>query len=815
MTTTKLSVVAALLFALNMTTNSGVLSAESAPVDAFGDPLPPGALARMGTMRLRHGSQIYTIAYSPDGKLLASGSAHGELRLWDAATGKLVQRFVDPFGSVFHVIAFSPDGELLASDKGGTFGLWQVSTGKKLRDLEGGNSGAATSVAFSPDGKELALGTEYDPAIQIFDPSTGKFSRKITGHEKAPIVVVYSKDGKLLASASKDKTARIWDAATGKELHRFQEPEEVVDVALSPDGKLLATKTHKAVRLYDIVSGKEVRRWEYVSNGLRSFAFSPDGKVLGCEVMLWDVATGKEVCQCKGTLQGDMAFSPDGKTVAAGGMDGVVYLFDSATGKELPVSRAGWNRGPQKAVGFTADDKELVLRAENGGGIHLCETATGKVIRQFETDRDYPHVVVLSPDGKTLAAGTGSGTLFLWETATGKCLFRLKGPAERVNGGRGWALAFAPDGRTVAAAAGENAIRLWDVASGKELQQFRGHDGEVYSLFFTPDGKTLVSSGRDETTRFWDVTNGKERSGRLKQTNYISAVSADGRLIAVNDFKGDRAFHIQEVATGREVRRFPAGYAGNCAFSADGKSLAVSESSNYTPDKEKPILLLEVATGKVRAKFAGHQGMDYAQMAFSSDGKMLASGGGDTIALVWDATGRMLRGRFETAALSPKELSDSWAALASDDAAEAYRAIWALTAAPEQTLPLLKEHLRPLPGADPKETARRLTDLDSDDFTIREKAEKELREQGNLVEPALRKMLDERPSAEVRQRLERLLQNLDHLSLQGFRAIEVLERIGTSEAEKVLKQVAGGAPAARLTQEAKASLERLSRRPAP
>jgi hypothetical protein len=208
--------------------------------------------------------------------------------------------------------------------------------------------------------------------------------------------------------------------------------------------------------------------------------------------------------------------------------------------------------------------------------------------------------------------------------------------------------------------------------------------------------------------------------------------------------------------------------------------------------------------------------MGYGRMAFSQDDKLLATGGGDTVALVWDATGRMREGRFETAALSPKELSEAWTALASDDAAEAYRAIWALTASPEQTLPLLKDRLRSMPAADPKEAARRLADLDSDDFDVREKAEKELGEQGDLVEPALRKMLDEQPSAEVRRRIEEILQNFkEPRRLQGFRAIEVLERIGTSEAEKVLKEVARGAPSARLTQEAKASLERLPRRPAP
>jgi WD40 repeat protein len=806
---TMLCVAAVLLFAADK---------PPAPVDAFGDPLPPGAIARMGTVRLRHGARVDTIAYSPDGKLLASGSVNGELRLWDATTGKLVRAFVSPTGgAVTYAIAFSPDGELLASDCAGTIRLWQVSTGKILRDLDGRRDVHSASVAFSPDGKELAVANELDTAIQIFDPSTGKLRRKITGHESPAVVAVYSKDGKFLASGSKDKTARIWDAASGKELHRFQESEELVDVALSPDGKLLATETLRAVRLWDVVSGKEVHRFNDGGRGLRSLAFSPDGKVLGWAGVLWDAATGKEVCRCEGALIGDMAFSPDGKTIAAGGDDNGVYLLDSATGKELPKSAARWNHGTQNVVGFTRDGKGLVLRGEDDGGLHLCETATGKEIREYATDKESPQVAVLAPDGKTLAAATDFGAINVWETATGKRLYRLKGPEERINGGRAWALAFAPDSRTLAAAAGENVIRLWDPATGKELRQFRGHEGEVDSLFFLPDGKTLVSTSRDNTTRFWDIVNGKEQSARLKQTGSIRAVSPDGRTAAVYQSLTDRALRLREVATGREVHRLTAVYyPGFCAFSPDGKTLAVYADRSYTPEHERPILLLEAATGKVRATLTGHTGGVYGEMAFSPDGRMLASGSSDTTALVWDATGRMRNGRFETTVLSPKELHDSWTALASDDAAEAYRATWALTSSPEQILPLLKEHLRPLLAADPKETARRLADLDSDDFNVREKADKELAGQGDLVEAGLCKTLDERPSPEVRRRVEHLLEKLAApRQLQEYRAIEVLERIGTSEAEKVLKEVAAGAPAARMTREAKVSLERLSRKPAP
>jgi WD40 repeat protein len=817
MTTTKRTLAIAALLAAGLIAYSGAPSADTPPVDAFGDPLPSGALARMGTVRFRHGDQVYSLAYSPDGRFLASGSEHGELRLWDAATGELVRSFMGVGvggGPPVRAIAFSPDGELLALDMDRA-GLWQVATGRRLRDLEF-NGFVPMSLAFSPDGKEIVMGSDREHALYIFDPATGKCLRKITGHADAAVAAVYSKDGKTIASASKDKTARIWDAATGKELYRFTEPEPAADAALSPDGKLLAVKTAKAVHLWDVVTGKEVHRFEQGSGELRPLAFSPDGKTLGSDGVVWDVATGERLYKCEGGLIGDMAFSPNGKTIAAGGYTGVVYLCDSADGKELPSSRAGWNRGMASVAGFTPDGKCLALYAASG--VRLCETATGKVIRQYAMGGERPCALALSPDGKTLAGVEAVGAITLWETATGKRLFRLESKDRRFNGSDTLAFAFAPDGRTLAAATGENVIRLWDAATGKELRQFRGHTSIVDALFFIRDGHTLVSTSfRDGTTRFWDAADGKEREDRLKQTGSVCAVSPDGQIVAVRDGVSSRGdYYLQEVATGKEIWRTTKIYLSACAFSSDGKTLAAEDNVAYAPDYTTPTLLLEVATGKVRAKLPGRRRVGPASMVFSPDGRMLALSGWDTTAVVYDATGRMRGGRFETAVLSSKELSDSWAALASPDAAEAYRAIWALTAAPAQALPLLKAQLKRLSDPDPKETARRIADLDSDDFNVREKAEQELAELNDLVEPALHKTLDGGPSAELRQRVVHLLEELNGpRALRKARSLEVLERIGTPDAEKILKEVAGGAPEARVTREATASLERLSRRPPP
>jgi len=783
---------------------------EPAPerTDAFGDPLPPGAIARMGTLRLRHNGPVWCVAYSPDGRFLAAGTAQGQLRLWDAETGKLVRKFVDSSGALFHAVAFSPDGALLASDKGKP-GLWQVSTGKRLRGLENAG-GLVACLAFSPDGQELALAAELDSEISLYDPATGKVARRVAGHEGGVLAVVFSKDGKTLASGGKDKAACIRDAATGKELHRFPMPDAVVDVALSPDGALLAARTVKEVRLWDVASEKEAHRFEDDGNELRSLAFSPDGKTLCSYGTVWDCATGKEVCRCKAQLMGGAAFSPDGKTVAAGGADHIVHIFDAATGKELPVSRDGWNGGIMREVaGFAPDGGWLAI--QDG---HICETTTGKEIRALSAEHDHTHHAALSPDGKALAGVGGANTIYLWETATGKELCRLEGHRKRGNEMR-WALAFSPDSRSLATGDEDNVIRLWDVNTGKELQHFRGHESDVYFLFFTPDGKTLISCDENHATRFWDVENGKERREPVKLAGWVRAASPDGRLVAVRD-ENNRAIFLQEVATGRVVLLIAHVNANACVFSPDGRTLTAAPEFAAGPDTEEPVLLLETATGKVRARLTGHFGW-FEAASFSPDGRMLATGSTDTTALVWDLTGRMRDGRLETAELSPDALKASWKTLASDDAEEAYRAIWSLASAPEQAVPLMKERMRPVPPADAKEIAGRIADLDSDDFAVREQAARELEGLGDLAEEALRKALEGQPPAELRRRAARLLERLDgpvtsSERLQQIRSLEVLEQIGTPPAEKVLEDVAHGAAESRWTREAKASLGRLSRR---
>jgi RNA polymerase sigma factor (sigma-70 family) len=809
--------------------------------DHFGDPLPAGALARVGSVRLRQGSQVYCLAFSPDGRFLASGSFHGDLCLWDRATGKLVRRFVDPFevqGGV-SALAFSPDGQILASNKGKAR-LWEVGSGKLLRELDQSTTNLALSMAFSPDGRALALGTAR--GVWFCDPATGQLRRPIPGYTAIVPVAVFSKDGKVLATAGTDNTARIWDLAAGEELRRFDPKDRVVDVALAPDGTLLAAQTPKEVLLWEVATGREVRRFP-AERPLRSLAFSPDGTRLASANKVWDVTTGQEVCRLEGVpgpgwawgadgkllgapvtgalngaVTGALAFAPDGTMLATGGGDGVIRLHDPASGRELPpASDSPWNRGEMIVCGFSPDGRWLAV--QDNEGLHLCETDSGREIRRLPRGDDHGWPVALAPDGRTMIA-VGARAVYQWDTATGRELRRIPCPRSGEDWKGAAALAFAPDGRTFACAHHEPTIRLWDTAKGMELGQFPGQADKGVDLFFSPDGRSLAASWDGGTIQLWDVATRKELRRWPLPAGHVMAFAPDGRTVAVGGKsvaadlteQANLGLVLYDLLSGKEMQRFGGLAANSCTFSPDGRLLAVDADPFYYPDRARTIQLLEVASGQVRARFAGHFGFP-GPMVFSPDGQTLATGSSDTTALIWDVTGWGSGERLPAEQPSAGGLQTLWADLAAADAQAAHRAVWTLTAAPGPAVALVKEKLRPAQADDDPRIERLIAGLDSDPFAVREKAAADLEGLGDGAEPTLRNALAGDPSPEARRRIEHLLGKLETSPrvLQERRAVETLEHIATSEAGQVLQALARGAPGARLTQEAKASLDRLNR----
>jgi WD40 repeat protein len=784
---------------------------KPARLDRHGDPLPQGAVARLGTVRFRHGSHIYSVAFTPDGAAVVTGSLDHTVRVWDTATGKELRCFQNKDQDQVLCVACAPDGKTIAAGGvTGLIGLWDRATGAELHQLEG-HGGNVLALAFSPDGKALAS-AGWDHTVRLWDVARGKAIRQLRGHRDEVHAVAFSPDGKLLASGSKDKSVRLWDPGTGKELRRLGPAEkEVYCLAFSPDGKLLASGGgDKAVRLWDPASGQEVRRLGVPYPGLTSLAFSPDGRTLAAasldcgsrpyihfagRVTFWEVSTGKVLPQCAGDRYavGPVAYSPDGKTLAAGGaQDSTLHLWDLATGRER--HRAG-HHSEVTSVAFTADGRGVVT-AGCDETVRVWEPATGRELRQLAPG----HWLWVSRDGQTQIAVTGcpDRTVQVRDATTGQ--ERRRFPLAD----REYRYALSPDGRTLAAGGGpEGTVHLWDVSTGRRLRRLEGQRGSLYGLAFSPDGKALASAAVDKA-RLWDVATGKELQQIAPPCSDL-AFSPDGRLLASAGWDG--TIRLRDTATGQEVRALPGPGSNSVCFSPDGRTLAAGFKQGW-------LRLWEVATGQERRRFEGHRG-SVDLIAFSPEGRLLATGSSDTTALVWDLGGVFAEG----GAPSAGALNALWADLAGADAARAYRAVWRLALTPGQAVPFLKGRLRPAMHVDQRRVAGLIADLDHDSFAVREEATQALEGLGDSAGPLLRKALAGSPSAEVRRRLQQVLERLDAANaserLRMSRALEALEAVGTPAARGVLEALARGGPEAALTQEAKASLGRLTQRATP
>jgi WD40 repeat protein/serine/threonine protein kinase len=572
-----------------------------------------------------HKGAILTLAFSPDGKTLASGDSLGIVKLWDVASGAECATLVRG-SSGGGELAFSPDGKILAYSGGGAGGatvtLWEVATGRQLTGLEGSGS----SLSFSPDGKTLAMAT--DETVRLWDVA----SRQQRGTLRAPpgpvLSLDFSPDGKTLATVSgwgsEDGGIVLWDLTTKPVRPRLKlQGLGAYRVKFSPDGKLLATGAWNFIRTYDVVTGQEKASFRGHIGRVSLLAFSSDGRTLTSAaqdrtVRLWDVRTRHE----RGSLArparvSSLALSPDGKTFASAGQDGVVRLWDL----EPPTERTTVQHYPDRA-GFVALSPDSKLLISGGGSeVKLWDVTTGQARGILAIQSMF---LAISPDGKLLASRDDAGVK-LWDVATGQRRATIPG-----KGGTG--LAFSTDGKTLAMDSPDGTLQLWDVASRCIRAVLAPRAPlSVDRVAFSPDGRHLAVGDKWGAVQLWDTTGKPGFTLPLEGPEGWAKVaySPDGKILATGYDGG--SVKLWDTATG-QLRASLNGHTDgidSLVFFPDGQTLA-------TGSRDSTIRLWDVVTGQERATLKEHKDSVFA-LAVAPDGVLLASGSFDGTVKLWRA----------------------------------------------------------------------------------------------------------------------------------------------------------------------------------
>ncbi len=538
-----------------------------------------------------HTSWVISLAFSPDGRIFASSSADCSVKLWDVDTGQCLQTFQGHDNEVWSV-AFSPVGSTLVSGSDDqTVKLWSVRTGQCLRTFEGHTSWVH-SVAFSPDGQMLVSGSD-DQTVKLWDINTGGCLKTFQGHRDGVRAIAISSDGQMLASSSEDQTVKLWDISTGKCLKTFQgHSNEIYSVAFSPQGDLLASGSHdQTVKLWDISTGECLRTFQGHSSWVYSITFSPQGELLASgsydqTTRLWSVRTG----QCVRTFQGytaqilSVAFSPDGQTLASGSHDSLVRLWDVSTGQVLETFKG--HHATVWSVAFNPHGQTLASSSEDQT-VRLWDVTTGQCLKSFQGHRALVWSVALSPDGQTLASSSEDQTMRLWDVTTGQVLRTLQGHRAAV-----WSVAFSPQGDLLASGSHDQTVKLWDVTTGECKRTLEGHTAWVWSVAFSPDGKLLASTSPDGTIRLWSVYTNE--CLKVLQVNtgwlHLAAFSPNSRTLACCN--QDFTVQLWDVSTEQCIRTLQ-GHTGrvwSVAFNPDSRTLASS-------GEDETIRLWDVTTG--------------------------------------------------------------------------------------------------------------------------------------------------------------------------------------------------------------------------
>jgi WD40 repeat protein len=785
--------------------------------DLHGDPLPPGAIARLGSKRLCAPDDIRALALSPDGKLLLSRSKD-EVQAWDAGTGKLLRHRREPFHSG-ELLALSPDGKWFATNGNLLPAVCLWNTEEMNPRLFSLGKETATCLQFAPRGNTFAVGTSRGQ-LYLADPEAGAALSAVGKLSAGATCLAWLPDGKTLVAGDQDGNVGFWDTAAKKESGQLVAGASIIGLACTADGQWLAVITAKAVEWVDVAGRKTRRVLAHNLDSVAAFHLAADGGELvlaqaGSPMKFRVLAPARNEQPAPGAVSalaaGCCTFAGDGTTLALA-RGGRIELIAWPTGQPRLAFRGHSQRvdhvaflpgGRVVTVSGDGDGRFWEAGSGRGGeslfadkgfdvaGAHRC--LAGTVL--FARDRDRTLYQIAVPSGKALRREltaevlevrdvTPDGNLVLLRTWDEWLLWDAQAGKRRLGLGRlaltGKAL-VSPEGKWLVTEE-KDELRLWDVAAGEVRWKLPVKTGSPQVLAFVPDGKLAVQHALDNgqfQVVFHDVATGKEisRLPPMMKKLFGLAVSLTGSWFAVWTRDGEVA--VWETATG----------IGLWAFSAD-------------PERERRAAddFPSPALGAVE---------------FSPDSRRLAVGLADGTVLVFDWTAYwpdLARAK----ALIPAERESCWKALADNDGPKVLAAMALLSSSGRETVEFLKGQLAAVPVLTDERLQQLLADLDANEFAKRDAATTHLSKAIDLAEAALRKLLETPATLEQRRRAEKLLEPLDRQytqfpssRLRGERAVQVLELVGTAGAREFLQELADGDARARLTRMARAALVRL------
>ncbi|KAG8739326.1 hypothetical protein FRC10_005784 [Ceratobasidium sp. 414] len=586
-------------------------------------------------------TSIRSVAYSPDGAYIASGSDDQTVRIWDAQTGQPVGQTLNGHTDSILSVAYSPDGAYIASGSDDeTVRIWDARTGRPVGQPLNGHIRSVQSVVYSPNGAYIASGS-YDRTIQIWDAQTGQpVGQPLNGHTGAVRSVAYSPDGAYVASGSSDKTVRIWEAQTGRPVGQPLNGHtgSIQSVAYSPNSAYIASASgDKTVRIWDAQTGQPVGQPLNGHTGwVRSVAYSPNGAYIASgsddkTVRIWDAQTGQPVGQ---PLNGhtdwilSVAYSPDGAYIASGSPHNIVRIWDAQTGQ--PVGQPlGGHRGSILSVAYSPDGAYIASGSVDST-VRIWDTQTGHLVGQpLSSHTSWIQSVAYSPDGAYIASGSKDKAVRIWDAQTGQPVGQpLKGHTESIV-----SVAYSPDGAYIASGSDDKTIRIWDAHTSQPVgQPLNGHTGRILSVAYSPDGAYIASGSSHNTVRIWDTQTGQPVGQPLNgHTGSIQSVaySPDGAHIASGS--DDKTVRIWDARTGQPVGQPLNGHTGSIqsvAYSPDGAHIASGSG-------DKSVRIWDARTGQpVGQPLNGHT--DWVMsVAYSPDGAYIASGSDDHTVRIW------------------------------------------------------------------------------------------------------------------------------------------------------------------------------------